>query len=189
MSPELDSELCKKYPKIFANRHGDMRSTAMCWGFECGDGWYEILSNACSLIQGHIDWSRKQRANSIKFNRALKKALDGNKEPLIKYHSYKGSPNEWTLQRVEEDIVKATFREVRKAIPQVVADQVKEKFGTLRFYVHGGDDYTDGVVSMAEAMSGVTCEVCGKPGTTSGGGWITTLCVEHRDKRNEQTTE
>jgi hypothetical protein len=185
MSPELDQELCKKYPKIFANRYADMRTTAMCWGFECGDGWYEILNNACSLIQGHIDWSRKQRANAMKFNRALKKALDGNKEPLIKYHSYRGVANEWTLQHVEEDIVKSTFREVGKAVPQVVATQVKEKFGTLRFYTSGGDDYTRGVEAMAEAMSGVTCETCGKPGTTGGGGWITTLCEEHRNKRNE----
>ena len=30
-------------------------------------------------------------------------------------------------------------------VPQVVVEQVKEKFGTLRFYVRGGDKYTDGI--------------------------------------------
>jgi hypothetical protein len=39
-------------------------------------------------------------------------------------------------------------------IPQVVAEQVKEKFGTLRFYYRGGDDFIDGLVSMAEGISG-----------------------------------
>jgi hypothetical protein len=65
-----------------------------------------------------------------------------------------------------------------------VATQVKEKFGTLRFYVSGGDDFTNGVIRMAEAMSSVTCEECGKPGTTSGPGWVRTLCVEHRKKND-----
>jgi hypothetical protein len=32
---------------------------------------------------------------------------------------------------------------------------------------------------MAESMSGVTCEECGKPGTQTSGGWIKTVCKEH----------
>lgn len=71
-------------------------------------------------------------------------------------------------------------RPIRDEVPQVVAEQVKEKFGTLRFYYRGGDDYIDGLVSMAESMSGVTCEECGKPGSTGGKGWISTRCEEHR---------
>ena len=66
------------------------------------------------------------------------------------------------------------------ACPQVVASQVKEKFGTLRFYYTGGDDYTSGVTSFAESMSCVTCEDCGAPGETGGKGWIRTLCKTHR---------
>lgn len=75
--------------------------------------------------------------------------------------------------------------EIPEAVPQVVADQVKEKFGTLRFYYSGGDDIIDGMVRMAESMSGVTCEECGAPGETGGRGWITTLCQKHRDQREE----
>jgi len=66
-----------------------------------------------------------------------------------------------------------------EVVPQVVVQQVKEKFGSLRFYYSGGDDYIRGLVSMAESMSEVTCETCGKPGTSTGGRWIRTLCVEH----------
>ena len=29
MTTELDNKLCTKYPKIFADRHADMRTTAM----------------------------------------------------------------------------------------------------------------------------------------------------------------
>ena len=70
----------------------------------------------------------------------------------------------------------------KNPIPQLVAEQVKEKFGTLRFYYTGGDDYISGLVAMAESMSAVTCEQCGNPGTTGGQGWITTLCETHRNK-------
>jgi hypothetical protein len=62
-------------------------------------------------------------------------------------------------------------------------DQVKEKFGTLRFYYTGGDDYISGMVRMAESMSGVTCEECGAPGEQNDGGWIRTLCEEHGASR------
>lgn len=68
-------------------------------------------------------------------------------------------------------------------VPQVVAMQVKEKFGGLRFYYEGGDDYCAGVAAMAEHMSGKTCEECGAPGTTGGNGWISTLCETHRAER------
>ena len=59
-------------------------------------------------------------------------------------------------------------------------DQVKEKYGTLRVYFSGGDEYVEGLVSMAEAVSAKTCEVCGNKGKSNRGGWITTLCEEHR---------
>jgi len=36
---------------------------------------------------------------------------------------------------------------------QVVADQVKEKYGTLRFYYHGGDEVVEGMVMMAESLT------------------------------------
>jgi hypothetical protein len=71
----------------------------------------------------------------------------------------------------------------------VVATQIKEKFGTLRFYYFGGDDYCHGVESMAESMSAVTCEVCGSPGKLRNGGWIRTLCDEHAKEAGYQDGE
>ena len=59
-------------------------------------------------------------------------------------------------------------------------DQVKEKYGGLRLYFSGGDDYVDGVVGMAEEYSYKVCERCGNAGKPNKGGWITTLCENCR---------
>jgi hypothetical protein len=54
-------------------------------------------------------------------------------------------------------------------VEQVVATQVKEKFGGLRFYYNG--------------------EECGKPGELRTGGWMRTLCDEHEAERQERLKE
>jgi hypothetical protein len=145
MKDELDQQLCEKYPKIFADRHAPMTETAMCWGFECGDGWFKILDSLCANIQSHIDWSHKNHAWDVRWN-----------------------------EENPEDV-----RPVREIVPQVVAVQVKEKFGGLRFYYDGGDDQVYGMVRMAESWASVTCETCGAPGELRHGGWIRTLCDHH----------
>ena len=68
------------------------------------------------------------------------------------------------------------------------AVQVKEKFGGLCFYVYGGDDYTDGVISFAETMSYKICSECGEKSTTNpvNRGWIYTLCSQCRDKKSNE---
>lgn len=142
MREELDNQLCEKYPEIFQDRHKPMNETAMCWGFDCGEGWYNIIDKMCSNIQNHIDWNNSQREKLLKENPHNLKIPDG--------------------------------------VEQVVAEQVKEKFGTLRFYYRGGNSYIRGIVDMAESMSSVTCETCGKPGTRGGKGWIHTACEEHK---------
>lgn len=100
---DWQEELIKKYPKIFPKT----------FYFECGEGWYDILDNACGLIQSHIDYE-----------------ISRNK-----------------------DIDADAF--------QVIAVQVKEKFGGLRFYVNHTDKYIDGVIGLAESMSYNICETCG----------------------------
>ena len=59
-------------------------------------------------------------------------------------------------------------------------DQVKEKYGGLRLYFSGGDEYVEGLISMAEAFSYTVCEVCGNKGEPNKGGWISTLCESCR---------
>lgn len=69
------------------------------------------------------------------------------------------------------------------AVPQVVVEQIKEKFGGLRFYYQGGDERIQGMVTMAEVWAHSVCEECGKPGKSRSGGWIRTLCDEHEAER------
>ena len=130
MKDELDKLLCERYPKMFVNRNSSMQESCMCWGFECGDGWFDLIDELCGNIQRYID--QNPRLN----------------------------------------------------VPQVVVEQVKEKFGTLRFYVRGGDDLTRGMIWFAESMSGRICETCGKPGKRRGHGWIYTACDEHTRKED-----
>lgn len=61
----------------------------------------------------------------------------------------------------------------------VTAVQVKEKFGSLRFYERGGDAYVRGLTEMAMALSEQICEECEQPGTLSGQSWRRTLCPDH----------
>jgi hypothetical protein len=92
--------------------------------------------------------------------------------------------------------------------PQVIATQVKEKYGTLRFYyredyneeimslietgkypdlqriIDRYSDYINGIIHFAETASGRTCEETGQPGElhATGGtrmGWLKTVSKEH----------
>lgn len=79
-------------------------------------------------------------------------------------------------------------KKISEICPRVKATQVKEKFGTLRFYVEGVQiDKADEVYNLIEEASqksATTCEFCGKEnaklGTTKGSGWLRALCVSCR---------
>jgi hypothetical protein len=174
MKQELDKLLCEKYPKMMINRNKDMMETCMCWGFECGNGWYNILDQLMGNIQNHIDWKEKQRNWAIEHNNIVTQCREGIFDLFEK--SMEGVLNPEYKEKRLAEILENGFREVPESIPQVTLDQVKEKFGTLRFYYTGGDDYISGMVSLAESMSGVTCEECGNPGEQKGGGWVRTIC-------------
>ena len=181
MKQELDKLLCEKYPKMMVNRNKDMKETCMCWGFECGDGWFNILNQLMSQIQHHIDWKEKQRAGAIKYNEMAAQAKAGNFD--LFEETMKALPNDEYKEKRLAEIVAGDFRQVPNSIPQVTLDQVKEKFGTLRFYYQGGDDYISGMVSLAESMTAVTCENCGNPGSCRGGGWVHTYCTPCEEAR------
>lgn len=63
-----------------------------------------------------------------------------------------------------------------------VASQVKEKWGGLRFYIHGAPDWVHDEIDKAEDASFFTCEICGEPGVLrTDRTWIRTLCDAHAD--------
>ncbi|MGF6447121.1 hypothetical protein [Paraburkholderia youngii] len=132
MSPELDAKLRAHYPAIFTvDPVGDpydldgppVPSAFATWGFECGDGWYDLLNALCLNLQ----------------------------------HATKCGAS------------------------QVVAVQVKEKFGGLCFYANGPDAEQAGMIELAETMSKQLCEVCGNRGKAIRNGGIKTRCPEHEN--------
>lgn len=55
--------------------------------------------------------------------------------------------------------------------------QVKEKYGSLRFYLSHGSEEMYALIGSAEALSAETCETCGQPGEIKGKGWLRCTCL------------
>lgn len=131
MSPELDAALVRDFPNLYNDRHGDLKTTLMCWGFDHDDGW----------------------------------------EPIIRELSAK-----------LESIIVALPEHTRS---KVKAMQVKEKFGTLCFYMTQETEEMTALIQAAEERSTNTCEICGvNPASLvsrnpDGRGWLKTLCSQH----------
>lgn len=80
------------------------------------------------------------------------------------------------LPIVEDLIVKLIDKGWDRALMQV-----KEKFGSLRFYIGTGTPEIFDLIREAENKSAVTCEDCGKPGRVArwGAYWLKCFCDEH----------
>lgn len=129
MDKEFDERLCAECPNLYADRHADMMSTCMCWGFDTMNGWNGII-----------------RDLSLKLEAIIAAMPDGER---------------------------AKYR----------AMQVKEKFGTLRFYLTAETSEMDRLIDEAEKASAVTCECCGQPGKLRTKGWLFTLCDKCDEER------
>lgn len=181
MNQELESKLIKKYPKIFVDTDKSAQESCMHWGLEVGDGWYNIIETLCEAF-------------TYTYSTSVQVDEEDGKRLKIK-------PSEWPGKEP------LYFFEIDS--PQAIATQVKEKFGTLRFYYmlkftdtfkelletkkypdlervrNRYTDYFDGIVHYAEIASGRTCEVTGKPGQMCvRGGWFKVLCDEEATKRD-----
>lgn len=158
MNEKLQNQLYEKYPKLFCQKDLPMTHTCMCWGVAVGDGWYDIIDNLCDLIQ--------QRVKQPHENIEMYESWVAKEEDLSLIENWK--------KRIEEE---------KNKIISVEFTQIKEKFGTLRIYHNSDDPYIDGLISMAESMSGSVCEKCGNKGYMNTKGWISTLCEPCRESR------
>lgn len=66
------------------------------------------------------------------------------------------------------------------------ASQVKEKYGSLRFYMSTSTDKMEELIKEAEDLSAKICEVCGKAGKVYADGWVVTRCEECYQKANSK---
>jgi len=175
MNVELEDKLLRKYPKIFVGVGKSPQESCMAFGLEVGDGWSDLIDVLCEALT--YTYSTAVRVDEE----------DGKRLGIEPYIDKAGEAS--------------YFFEV--TAPQVIADQVKEKFGTLRFYYHleySKDnlslvgtkkypeldainkryaDYIDGIVHFADIASGKTCEVTGTEGVLQKrGSWWKTISLD-----------
>ena len=76
------------------------------------------------------------------------------------------------------DIVHRLHASIEVIAPDQKIEQIKEKFGGLRYYVDVEDyEAVDLLIRLAEEESLRTCQVCGQPGKPrTESHWISTLC-------------
>lgn len=98
----------------------------------------------------------------------------------------------WMIAQHEQNIeirkkyLEKNDPEKLKSLPEyfpVKFDQIKQKFGGLRVYFSGGDQFVEGLVAMAESISYSICESCGDKGKPNKEGWISTLCESCKIKK------
>lgn len=135
MKPELEEKLTKQFPLLYADVGADPTVSCMAFGFECNDGWYELLHEVSSKLELIIQKYIEEHDDCENYPRAA---------------------------------------------------QVKEKFGSLSFYMTHYLDEFDDPIREAEAKSMITCEYCGKIGKIRVGGWMVTLCDGCDKKRDEE---
>ena len=170
MNDELTAKLNEKYPKMFLFHN--FRS-ANHFIFECGDGWCNILNAMFGNINSYVQ-RNNDRFN--KFAEAQDMVDNGCKDEVPQYllnhmEAIKNGNGEWPAEM--------DFPTVK---------QIKEKFGTLRAYIDGGDNTIAEIIHFAETMSNTTCEECGNIGTTRTGSWMKTLCDKHEVDRQKVLT-
>lgn len=121
MDKRKEKLLADRFPDFWNDLYGDETATCMAHGFQCGDGWFQLIWNLCEEIEAAL----------------------------------KSDPVEG-------------FK----------VEQVKEKFGSLRFYVSDENPRIEHAIKQAGELSEVTCENCGsREGRIRvSNGWHTCRC-------------
>ena len=171
MTPEEDAELVRRCPLLYRDRFSDKMSTCMCWGFEIDKGWTNLIYKVSEKIE------------------AILSALDMTEFDECRYclHSrenHLGNCSGVAMKKVDGS--KETYGRCNCANysdRRPCALQVKEKFGTLRFYMTSHTDEIEAAIEVAEAESAVTCQECGQPGSSRNNNfWYSTFCDKCQDE-------
>jgi len=209
MDQKLQEKLFKEFPKLYRQQNMSMRETCMCWGICVGDGWYHTIFDLSKKLEYLIDQElllsplicfcgceQSEHKNlmhecthvfhdsyriggyygyAVPDSKIKHACLEIRRRILSKTNKFL----EWITPVINKSIP-CECKEFKKT--HASASQVKEKFGTLRFYMDGATDEMYDAINEAERLSATTCESCGLPGKVIGGGWIRVLC----DKCNKE---
>ena len=104
--------------------------------------------------------------------------------PLTFRNAYVDYVDEGWLQIMREGcaLIEAILKE-DPTIPFQIMD-IKEKFGTLRFYYIGGNEQIDEIADRMMELTSSACQRCGKPGTLYTRGWMYVACPDHVNKKD-----
>ena len=145
----------------FAKRYPELMAKSRQDYIGVGKGWYSILNVLFGLLSRDVAQAKYQ----------LKYALEHPESKYVK-----------PIAELEANLATALDQ-----LP--VIQQIKEKFGSLRFYVDGGTNAHHAYISFAESMSYNTCEVCGSRGEARNDGWTKVLCEHHHRERQQQNSD
>lgn len=179
----FEQYLMDKYPDLF---HKNEEGKPVC---HCGvwvpEGWHTIVDELCGCIQ------RYTKCTSRSERKVLSKwyyLWDSLKATVEEFHLFlilklfkrlNTSKFNAPWSKLKNKLNSKAVRHVKYVSaypPEVKIEQIKEKFGGLRFYIDGGDKEVQGMISFAEYLCGQTCEVSGEKGELCvRGSWFKTL--------------
>lgn len=107
---------------------------------------------------------------------------------LTSYTELDAMPEGWRkafglqmCDEIKEALIKNNYLKQYRII------QIKEKFGTLRWYDAAAPEEVYRIIDKYEDISEKTCIVCGKPATYISTGWISPYCDEHIENKETAT--
>jgi hypothetical protein len=96
--------------------------------------------------------------------------------------------------RKTAELLEPLFQAAKESDPEGYVDgfyrttQLKEKFGTGRWYISGTDKMHE-IVTEWEQSTEFICETCGKPGILRGHSWLYTACGDHAKEQDRDNLE
>jgi hypothetical protein len=185
----FEEYLKEKYPDLFYKKEdGSLECPCGAW---VPEGWQTIIDELCDAITSYVKGcyqSERVITNKMYYLwHGIGKLLDWCHTRFIKLFPKlnKAEYNKPFFSFVEK-FRQRSYKCVkynRVYPPAVKIDQIKEKFGGMRFYYSGGDKKVDGMVTFASYLASKTCEVSGEKGELcSNRGWYKTLSPKIREE-------
>ena len=167
--------MAKRYPDIFRDTDKGPMHSLMCFGCDCGDGWFKLIDDLCA----YITQLREQR-----------QLIFVKKELRVE------SPSGYDNNILEVPSPKAVFDQVKEKFGtlrvyfHVESEPLETVKGGDRIdladynkVVHQFDKAVYSATNYVEFLSSRTCEKTGNPGKLhSKWGWVKTLSPEEAAK-------
>jgi hypothetical protein len=179
----FESILMSKYPDLFYKKEdGTLDCPCGAW---VPEGWRAVVYELCGAIDNYIKYTStvNRRVLNCKyyFWNTLRAAIQSLHYLIIHKLCKKLNKHQFNQPcfKLNRTLTKRATKHVaydKIHPPAVKIDQIKEKFGELRFYYSGGDPSVSGMVIFAEYLCRQTCEVSGEKGELCvRGSWFKTL--------------